>query len=438
MADSHPSALVNRLAAERTEAHRRYNEALTAVDRAIQALADWPQPPPAYDEQQLPAINDAFNSLAQGMPQRPGGISGAMFDSAWTMIKPVFDRQMAFNAALVDHLNRNAVAHRQAHAALAQAIPALRDSFAALVTFESRLVQFLQQITPLADANYREISDAIDQLRTVTNVAQRTAIAAQRASQGAQGAQSAQSAAGAHGAAAQGSATVYLGFEDRFRGSEEEIRARQQDYVEYFTGQSDVLDIGCGRGEFLELLKQRGISARGLDLNPEMVEVCRSRGLDAVHADARGYLSGLHDESLGGIIALQVIEHLEPSYLAELLAVAHDKLRPGARIILETINPACWVAFFESFIRDLTHEKPIHPETLQYLLQASGFSSVEIVYRVPIAEGGKLRRVTPRPEHFGDTNPDALTELVSSFNSNVDRLNSRLFSYQDFAAIAAK
>jgi hypothetical protein len=138
------------------------------------------------------------------------------------------------------------------------------------------------------------------------------------------------------------------------------------------------------------------------------------------------------------LIAVQVIEHLEPPYLADTLSLAYDKLRPGARIVLETINPACWVAFFESFIRDLTHVKPIHPETLQYMLQAGGFANVEIIYRAPIAEGGKLRRVAARPERFGDTAPDALTELVSSFNSNVDRLNGRLFSYQDFAAVATK
>jgi SAM-dependent methyltransferase len=430
--------LLNRLAAERTEAHRRYNEALTAVDRAIQTLADWPETPPAYDEQKLPAINDAFNSLGDGTPQRPGGIGGAMFDSAWTMIKPVFERQMAFNAALVDHLNRNAAGHRQAHAVLAQAIPALRDSFAALMTFESRLVQFLQQITPLADANYREINDAIEQLRTIANVAQRTAIAAQRAAQGIQGAHGAQGAQGAQGAGAMAEATTYVGFEDRFRGSEDEIRDRLKDYVAYFVGRDDVLDVGCGRGEFLELLREKSIRARGLDLNPEMVEVCKSRGLDVTATDALSYLKGTGDKSLGGLIAVQVIEHLKPSYLAEMLSVAYDKLQPGSRLVLETINPACWVAFFESFIRDLTHEKPIHPETLQYLLQASGFSNVEIVYRAPIAEGGKLRRVTARPEHYGDTAQDALSELVSSFNSNVDRLNGRLFSYQDYAAIATR
>ncbi len=417
-------SLLNRLAAERVDAHRRYNEALTAVDRAIQTLTDWPEAPPPYDERKLPDINDAFTALAG---------------------KPTVEGQMVFNAAVVEHLNRNAAAHRQAHIALQQALPALRDSFAALATFESKLVQFLQQITPLADANYREINDAIEQLRSITNIAQRTAIAAQRAIQGAPAFAREQSgelrrdlAEGGQGApATSAAAAAYVGFEDRFRGSEDEIRARQEDYVQYFAGQSDVLDIGCGRGEFLELLKQQGIAARGLDLNPEMVEVCKARGLDAAHGDARSYLRGIPDGSLGGIIALQVIEHLEPSYLAETLALAYDKLKPGARLVLETINPACWVAFFESFIRDLTHQKPIHPETLQYLLQAGGFSRVEIVYRAPIAEAGKLRRVTPRPEHYGDTQ-DALTELVSSFNSNVDRLNGRLFSYQDFAAIATR
>lgn len=419
MDDTTPSAaLINRLAAERAEAHRRYNEALTAVDKAIQSLAPWPDAPPAYDERKLPDINEAFNAFVQA---------------------PGFDRQLAFNAALVEHLNRNAETHRQAHLALQHALPALRDSFSALITFESRLVQFLQQITPLADASYREINDAIEQLRNTTNIAQRTAIAAQRAAQNAAApAAPAASAAPSVPAAPATPAIAYVAFEDRFRGSEDEIRSRQQDYVPYFAGQSDVLDIGCGRGEFLELLKAQGVRARGLDLNPEMVEVSRERGLDAINADARSYLRGVADASLGGIIALQVIEHLEPAYLAEMLSLAYDKLRPGGRLVLETINPACWVAFFESFLRDLTHQKPIHPETLQYLLQANGFTDVEIVFRAPIAEGGKLRRVTPRPEHYGDTAQDALTELVSSFNSNVDRLNGRLFSFQDFAAIAMK
>jgi SAM-dependent methyltransferase len=432
--------LINRLLAERREAHRRYNEALSQLDRAIQAAPDFPKAPAAYDETLLPAINDSWKILAD-QSEKPSGWGA---DKIWSAIAPLFERQMAFNAALVDHLNRNVAAHRESHAALERALPALRDAFDALTRFESLTVQFLQTITPLADTHYREFDDAITQLRTVTDVAQRTALLAKRqvdrlgAGRAGEDASLPAPPAQPGPPAADQNAYQYVGFEDRFRGSEAAIRARLADFVPYFAGQSNVLDVGCGRGEFLDLLREAGISAKGLDLNPEMVEVCRERGLDASLGDARTYLSGLADESLGGLIAVQVIEHLEPSYLSQTLGLAFDKVRPGGRIVLETINPACWVAFFESFIRDLTHVKPIHPETLQYLLQASGFANVEILYRAPIAPEGKLQRVTALPLHFDDATLDPLIELVSSFNSNVDRLNDRIFSFQDFAAIATR
>lgn len=433
--------MVSRLAAERAEAHRRYNEALTALDRAIQALPELPALPLPYDEQQLPAINEALQSVPEVKPTHAKWWHKTIVDSTWRVIGPIFERQAAFNAALVEHLNRNAVAHREASAALAAALPATRAGFEALIRFESLLVQFLQQITPLADAGDREVREAIATLQSVAEVAQRASARATReierlgavAPVTASGAVAPSVVAGT--ADSGGDAFKYLGFEDRFRGSEAEIRARLVDYLPYFDGASDVLDIGCGRGEFLQLLKERGITARGLDLNPEMAEACRARGLDASTGDALATLRALPDESLGGLIAVQVIEHLKPSYLSQFLQTAFFKLRPGAPLILETINPACWVAFFESYIRDLTHEQPIHPETLQYMLQASGFASVDVVYRSPIAEGGRLQRVTPRPEHFGET-ADPVTELVSAFNHNVERLNSRLFTFQDYAAIA--
>jgi len=436
--------LVTRLIAERAEAHRKYNEALTALDRAIQSSPEWPSSPEPYDEQKLPAINDAWTIVPQGGPARPAGWRRHIADAAWQLVAPVFDRQMAFNAAVVEHLNRNARSHRDANLAIAAALPALREGFEGLVRFESLLIQFLQQITPLADARAREMQDAIDELRHVADVAQRAAVMAKRevervampAPRSSAESGPATASAVAAGGAERTDAFKYLGFEDRFRGSEQEIRARLSDYVPYFAGAADVLDVGCGRGEFLDLLKGAGVTARGLDLNPEMVEVCRGRGLDAAVGDALGLLKSLPDESLGGLIAVQVIEHLDPAYLSEFLQVAYYKLRPGSRMVLETINPACWVAFFESYIRDLTHVRPIHPETLQYMLHASGFSPVEIVYRAPIAEDARLQRVTPRPEHFQDAVVDPLTELVSAFNRNMDRLNGRLFTFQDYAAVA--
>src|SRR5436190_2781727 len=111
---------------------------------------------------------------------------------------------------------------------------------------------------------------------------------------------------------------IYRGFEDRFRGSTDEIREKQRVFVPIFAGASEVLDIGCGRGEFLALLKEHRIGARGIDTNAGMIAAARGRGLDVAEADALAHLQSLPDSSLGGIIASQVIEHLEPSYLIQL------------------------------------------------------------------------------------------------------------------------
>ena len=218
----------------------------------------------------------------------------------------------------------------------------------------------------------------------------------------------------------------YVGFEDQFRGSQKDIRARVAEYLPNFEGASDVLDIGCGRGEFLDLLSEHGITAHGLDINHEMVEGCRDRGLRAEEGDAVSYLSGLPDGSLGGLFAAQVVEHLQPDYLMQLIDVAYDKLRPGSMIVLETINPACWFAFFESYIRDISHVRPIHPDTLKYLLLASGFQQVDVRYRARYPEHEKLR---PLPGE---------SELTETFNANVEKLNGLLFTYLDYAAIGQR
>ena len=176
MATEPDRPLVTREIAERDDAHRRYNEALTALDKAIQSMPEWPAPPPPYDEHMLPAINEAWKIL----PGEGAAPSTWGADKAWRLVAPLFERQMAFNAALVDHLNRNAAAHREIHDAVARALPATRESLEALSGFESLLVQFLQRITPLADARDRETQKAIKQLRHVAEVAQRAAVMAKR------------------------------------------------------------------------------------------------------------------------------------------------------------------------------------------------------------------------------------------------------------------
>ena len=223
----------------------------------------------------------------------------------------------------------------------------------------------------------------------------------------------------------------YVGFENEFRGSQETIRARLESYLPYFDGASDVLDVGCGRGEFLDLLKARGITARGLDLNHEMVEVCRARGLEVAEGDVVSYLESLPDASLGGLFAAQVVEHLQPGYLLRFLELSFHKLRPGAPLVLETLNPACWTAFFDSFIRDITHVWPLHPDTLRYLVLASGFSAARIEYRSPVAPQDRLQPVAADP-----ASPSA--DLAETFNANVEKLNARMFTFLDYAIVGRR
>lgn len=230
----------------------------------------------------------------------------------------------------------------------------------------------------------------------------------------------------------------YAGFEDAYRGAEDDIRERMRDYVTRFAGARDVLDVGCGRGEFLELLREHDIPARGIDLNLEMVARCQAKGLDVVAADVVSYLAGLDDDTLGGLIATQVVEHLQPDDLLRVLELASRKLRPGSPIVLETINPACWSAFFESYVRDLTHVRPVHPDTLRYLLIANGFAHAEIQWRSPYPEEGKLVRLAgtrPVAPPSGDARLDAVTLTI---DRNTDRLNALMFGPRDYAAIARR
>jgi SAM-dependent methyltransferase len=316
------------------------------------------------------------------------------------------------------------------------------------------LIVFLQQITPLVDTKHRELearlteqiealsswTSAIAELRTQVALLRR---ATDRISRSGESHQPLGATAPADGPAV-GPTTkpgldnvAYLGFEDEFRGSEATIRAGLRDYLPLFSGASDVVDLGCGRGEFLQLLGEHGIAARGVDVNDEMVAAAQAHGLRAAVGDALGFLAAAPDESLGGVIATQVIEHLEPRYHYRLLAEARRALRPAAPILLETINPACWLAFFSSYVRDLSHVRPIHPDTLQFLLRANGFERVSLQYRAPVPEVVRMKGVVLPAELTAADDPvaRALAEAARIVNENATILNSLLFSFQDYAAI---
>jgi SAM-dependent methyltransferase len=230
---------------------------------------------------------------------------------------------------------------------------------------------------------------------------------------------------------------TYVAFEDEFRGSPDAIAARLSAYVPIFSGTDNVIDIGCGRGEFLGALKAAGIPARGVDANADMAAIARERGLDAVQGDALTFLESLPDGTAGGLIATQVIEHLEPGYLIQLLQTASRKLKPGAPALIETINVACWLAFFSSYLRDFSHVRPVHPETLQFLLRANGFERVEIRYSAPVSDPMRMKTVdlpaaiTSSPEPL----QAALSAVAHAVSVNAVILNSLMFTSMDYAAI---
>jgi O-antigen chain-terminating methyltransferase len=172
-----------------------------------------------------------------------------------------------------------------------------------------------------------------------------------------------------------------------------------------------------------------------------MVAECVAAGLDVIEADAVAYLRGLGEDTLGGLMAAQVVEHFEPDYLLAFLDEAFRVLRPGSPLVLETINVASWSAFFTSYIRDLTHVRPVHPDTLKFVVTASGFLDAEVQLRVPLPEAEKL---APAPstvlEVDGTTCQAArgLLDLADTFDRNVAQLNAQLYAPLDYAVVAWK
>ena len=217
----------------------------------------------------------------------------------------------------------------------------------------------------------------------------------------------------------------YAAFENRHRGNEEEIKKQQAGFLRYFQETGRVLDLGCGRGEFLELCRENGIEATGIDLNEQMIEICRDKGLDCRKGDILEALAENEDNTLAGIFSSQVIEHLPPDHLKKLIETAFFKLKSGGYIVLETINPASVFALVQIYFLDLTHQKPIHPQTLKFLLESSGFEDVAVQY------SGALEQEQLQALPGAD-------ETASVLNQNFDTLNKLLYSPPNYAAIGIK
>lgn len=213
----------------------------------------------------------------------------------------------------------------------------------------------------------------------------------------------------------------YILFENKFRGSRKVIKERQKEYLQYISKTDRVLDIGCGRGEFIELLTENGISSEGIDINEDMVSYCLERGFNVRYADAIQYLSTVPAQSFDCITMSQVIEHLTFEQYTQLLTLIHSALKPGGRIIIETINVQSVYAMSNWFYIDPTHTKPVHPETLDFVIKDIGFYKTERKNLSPV-------------EHIKIPKLDI--EYSEELNNALKDLYGMIYGYQDYAIVA--
>lgn len=220
----------------------------------------------------------------------------------------------------------------------------------------------------------------------------------------------------------------YFKFENIYRGDRSGVKDIQSVYLPYFKNNSNgtVLDIGCGRGEFLELLWENGVRAYGIDNYEPFVKYCNERGLSVKKGDALTHLNSLDDNSLGGIFMSQVVEHLSNDYVRNLIKTSYKKLMPGSYFIIETPNPDCLAAISE-FNIDMSHIKPVHYKALEYLFKESNYQSVERYHTEQCVYPVKARHIKGE----GITN-------IDEFNQGIDHINELLFGYRDYTLIAKK
>lgn len=225
---------------------------------------------------------------------------------------------------------------------------------------------------------------------------------------------------------------TYLGLERRYRGTEEEIAERISIYLPYVEGNGEILDLGCGRGEALELLRLHGISALGIDSSAEMIALCRQKGLEAERTDLFAYLSQVEEGSLGGVVSFHVIEHLPAESLERLVRLAWRALQPGGVLILESPSPLSVVMSARNFWIDPTHQRPVHPESLEVTFREAGFEPVHRLDLHPFPEDERL------PEIDLGRLPSEQRELADQINRLRDILDDLLFGARDFGLVGVK
>jgi 2-polyprenyl-3-methyl-5-hydroxy-6-metoxy-1,4-benzoquinol methylase len=189
----------------------------------------------------------------------------------------------------------------------------------------------------------------------------------------------------------------YARFAERFRGTEDYVRRNIEFYRPFFASCENVLDIGCGRGEFLALMRDSGVAARGIDLSTECAALCRQNGLNAEVADLFPFLAQT-EQDFDGIFSSQVVEHLDPRRLPEMIGLCAAKLRRGGLLAIETPNPECLAIFATHFYLDPTHTRPIPHPLMVFYMEEAGFGLIEVHELSPAVDS--MPELAELPEAF--------------------------------------
>lgn len=212
----------------------------------------------------------------------------------------------------------------------------------------------------------------------------------------------------------------YVEFENRMRGDVSVISERQKKYVAIMPQNETVLDIGCGRGEFLELLNANGVKGEGVEINRDMIEVCKSKGIKVYEAEAVDFLTKTQ-KKYGAIFASHVVEHISFSHLVDLVNTAYSQLVSGGKLIIETPNPTTVATHIGGFYSDPTHLHFVHPQLVKFIAEQAGFRKVEFIFA---SEQDNIMVIT-----------DEMSEVEKK---NMERLNQVIFGFQEYAIIAEK
>ena len=219
----------------------------------------------------------------------------------------------------------------------------------------------------------------------------------------------------------------YIAFEAIFRGTSEWLKEKMRRYIPYFADAPEpIVDIGCGRGEFLELMRDLGKEAYGVEINTYAIAQLREKRLQVVDEDALQHVRRLQPDSIGGVFCAQVVEHLVPEHVYELIKRLFTAMRSGAPLVIETLNPLSVYAFHHVYLLDPTHVYPVHPQTLVFFMRYVGFERVEVHTISPVPEHARL----PAPPS------DASAEVtVQYLQTLIRRLNEILFSPLEYYVV---